>query len=109
MGQGGGYSTTSTIRAIYGSVSFEKTSNLHAGLCGAKSGRRGGSGARCCAASPLTMAFPQLVLKKWRNSCSAKRLTEQLLLANKHDLNREAMIWRKEKSGEKRSRRLKNS
>ncbi len=38
MGQGGGYSTTSTIRAIYGSVSFEKASNLHAGLSGAKSG-----------------------------------------------------------------------
>ncbi len=35
MGQGGGYSTTSTIRAIYGSVSFEKASNLHAGLCAA--------------------------------------------------------------------------
>ncbi len=26
----------STIRAIYCSVSFEKASNLHAGLCGAK-------------------------------------------------------------------------
>ncbi len=64
MGQGGGYSTTSTIRAIYSSVSFEKASNLHAGLSGAKSGRRGGSGARCSAASPLTMALPQLVLKK---------------------------------------------
>jgi hypothetical protein len=109
MALGAGYSTTSTIRAIYGSVSFEKTSNLHAGLCGAKSARRGGSGARCCAASPLTMAFPQLVLKKWRNSCRAKRLTEQLLLANKHDLNEEAMIWPKEKSGEKSSRNLMNS
>ncbi len=54
MGQGEGYSTTSTIRAIYGSVSFEEASNLHAGLCGAKSRRRGGSGARCSAASPLT-------------------------------------------------------
>jgi hypothetical protein len=67
MVKGGGYSTTSTIRAIYGSVSFEKASNLHAGLCGAKSGRKGGSGARCSAASPLTMVFPQLVQKKRGN------------------------------------------
>jgi len=67
MGQGGGYFTTSTIRAIYGSVSFEEASNLHAGLCRAKSGRRGGSGARCSAAPPLTMALSQLVLKKWGN------------------------------------------
>ena len=53
---------------FYGSVSFEEASNHHAGLCGAQSGRRGGSGARCSAASPLTMALPQLVLKKWGNS-----------------------------------------
>jgi hypothetical protein len=49
---------------FYGSVAFENASNLHAGLCEAKSGRRGGSGARCFAASPLTMTFVQLVLKK---------------------------------------------
>ncbi len=72
MVKGGGYSTTSTIRAIYGSVSFEKASNLHAGLCGAKSGRRGGSGARGGVASPLTMALPQLVLKKRGNSWQGK-------------------------------------
>ena len=53
LGQGEGYSTTSTIRAIYGSVPFEKVSNLHVGLSGAKSRRKGGSGARCSAASPL--------------------------------------------------------
>ncbi len=53
MDQGGGYSTTSTIRAIYGSVPFEKASNLHVGLSGVKSRRKGGSGARCSAASPL--------------------------------------------------------
>ena len=29
---------------FYGSVAFENAPNLHAGLCGAKSGRRGGSG-----------------------------------------------------------------
>ena len=38
-----------------------------------------------------------------------KCLTEQLLLANKLDLNEEAIIWRKEKSGEKSSRNLMNS
>jgi len=53
---------------FYGSVAFENASNLHAGLCEAKSGRRGGSSARCFAASPLTMTFVQLVLKKWGNS-----------------------------------------
>ncbi len=37
---------------FYGSVAFENAPNLHAGLCGAKSGRIGGSGARCFAASP---------------------------------------------------------
>jgi hypothetical protein len=36
-------------------------------------------------------------------------LTEQLLLANKLDLNEEAMIWRKEKFGEKSSRSLMSS
>ena len=65
MDQGGGYSTTSTIRAIYGSVPFEKASNLHAGPSAVKSwGKTGGSGARGFAASPMTMTFVQLVLKK---------------------------------------------
>ena len=41
------------IRAFYGSVAFENAPNLHAGLCGVKSGRTGGSGARCFAASPF--------------------------------------------------------
>ena len=69
MGQGGGYSTTSTIRTVYGSVSFEKASNLHAGPSAVKSwSKKGGSGARGFAASPLTMTFVQLVLKKWVNS-----------------------------------------
>jgi hypothetical protein len=40
-------------------------------------------------------------------TCSG--LTEQLLLANKLDLNEEAMIWPKEKFGEKNSRNLMNS
>ena len=38
---------------FYGSVAFENAPNIHAGLCGAKSGRRGGLGARCFAASPF--------------------------------------------------------
>ena len=43
-GHGGGYSTTSTIRAIYGSIPFEKASNLHAGPSAVKSwGKTGGS------------------------------------------------------------------
>ena len=38
---------------FYGSIPFENAPNLHAGLCGTKSGRRGGSGARCFTASPV--------------------------------------------------------
>ena len=38
---------------FYGSVAFEDAPNLHAGFCGAKSGRTGGSDARCFSASPL--------------------------------------------------------
>jgi len=71
LGQGEA-TTPRAIRAIYGSVSFEKASNLHAGLCGAKSGRKGGSGARCSVASPSTMVFPQLVLRKWGKSRGEK-------------------------------------
>jgi len=68
-GHGGGYSTTSTIRTIYGSVFFENASNLHAGPSAVKScSKKGGSGARGFAASPMTMTFVQLVLKKWGNS-----------------------------------------
>ncbi len=38
---------------FYASVAFENAPNLHAGLYGTKSGKRGGSGARCFAASPF--------------------------------------------------------
>jgi hypothetical protein len=41
---------------FYGSVAFENAPHLHAGLCGAKSGRRGGSGARCFTASACGLA-----------------------------------------------------
>ncbi|MEE8315312.1 MAG: hypothetical protein V3R70_02060, partial [Syntrophobacteria bacterium] len=40
---------------FYGSVAFENAPNLHAGLCGAKSGRRGGSDARCFSATHLAL------------------------------------------------------
>ena len=56
---------------------YENASNLHAGLSAVKScSKKGGSGARGGVASPMTMAFPQLVLKKWGNSCRKERLTE---------------------------------
>jgi hypothetical protein len=41
---------------FYGSVAFKNAPNLHAGLSGAKSGRREGSGARCFTASPCGLA-----------------------------------------------------
>jgi hypothetical protein len=36
-------------------------------FAGLRGGRKGGSGARCSPASPLTMALPQLILKKRGN------------------------------------------
>ncbi len=59
----------SHFRTIYGSVFFENASNLLAGPSAVKScSKKGGSGARSFAASPMTMTFVQLVLKKWGKS-----------------------------------------
>ena len=68
--KGEGSSTTSNSRHFMALSLLKMHQIFMLAFAGAKSGRRGGSGARCSAASPLTMAFPQLVLKKWRNSCS---------------------------------------
>jgi len=51
---------------FYGSVAFENAPNLHAGLYGTKSGRRGGSGARCFAASPFGLPGVSSVVPRRR-------------------------------------------
>jgi len=56
LGQRGRLVHNEQFAPFYGSVSLENAPNLHAGLGGAKSGRRGCSGARCFAASPF-LAF----------------------------------------------------
>ncbi len=54
----------SHFRTIYGRVSFENASNLHAGPSAVKSwSKTGGSGARGFAAFPMTTTFVQLVPK----------------------------------------------
>jgi len=70
MDQGGGYSTTSTIRAIYGSVPFEKASNLHVGLSGVKSRWQTERKRRECPDGFVSIILNTLIpTKKWGNSC----------------------------------------
>ena len=52
-GQRGRLVHNEQFAAFYGSVAFKNAPNLHAGLCVVKSARKGGSDARCFAASPL--------------------------------------------------------